>query len=148
MFVGQVYLPFFAFCTLAPRYVLADRPAFLLRQGAHDGNQQLTLGVHGVNILFFEEHFDALIFQLANRRQCVDRVSCKAGDALRNDQIDLSRQRVRYHAIETVALFRVRAGDALVGIHFDHRPVWVSGDLAGIIIDLRFEARKLLVAVG
>ena len=40
--------------------VLAQRLAFLLCQARHDSEQHLTLGIHSVDILFFEENRDVL----------------------------------------------------------------------------------------
>ena len=53
-----------------------------------------------------------VLFQGADGGKAVDRVSGKTADRLRNDQVDLSRKGVGYHALESLTLFGVRPGDS------------------------------------
>lgn len=89
-----------------------------------------------------------MFLQGSDGGQAVDGVSGKAGYALGHDQVDLTRQRVADHAVEAVTLSGVAAGDALVRIHGDERPVGAAGDVMGVVVDLCLVAGELLVPVG
>ena len=57
-----------------------------------------------------------MLLQGADGRQAVYGVPGETADGLGDDQIDLPGQRIRHHAFEALALFRVGAGDAFVYI--------------------------------
>ena len=66
--------------------VLTQRLAFLLCQACHDGKQYLTLGIHGVDVLFFKENRDVLLLQFPDIFQTIQGVSGKPADGLGDDQ--------------------------------------------------------------
>lgn len=61
-----------------PLLVFADGAAFLLGIGRQDGQHQLTVSAHGMDVLFLEEHINAQAFQLSDGFQKGDGVSGKA----------------------------------------------------------------------
>ena len=61
-----------------PLLVFADGAAFLLGIRCQDGQHQLTVSAHGVDVLLFKEHIDTQAFQLSDGFQKSDRVSGKA----------------------------------------------------------------------
>ena len=71
--------------------VLGNAPGFLLCQGAHDGDQYFSFGIHRPDVLLLKEYFHRRLhgLQFANVSDTVDDVSCKTGDAFVYDQIDL-----------------------------------------------------------
>lgn len=80
---------FFVFLPDTPFYVFGNAAAFFLRQGGHDGQQQLAFAIKGPDILFLEEDLHVMFFELTNGCQRVDRVSGKPADGLGDDQVDL-----------------------------------------------------------
>ena len=69
-------------------YVLTQGLAFLLCQRCHDGQQNLSLRIHCVDILFFKEYRNVLLFKLPDVFQAVQRVSGKSANRLCNDHVD------------------------------------------------------------
>ena len=67
--------------------VLAQRLAFLLCQARHNGEQHLTFGIHGIDVLFFKENRDVLLLQFPDIFQAIQRVSGKPADGLGNDHV-------------------------------------------------------------
>ena len=112
--VGKAALAVRELLPLAPCGVLRNAPRFLLRKGAHDGDEQLPFGVQRVDVLLFKIDLNALLLQLPYRGKGIHRVPRKPADRFRDDEVNLPRQRVRDHLFKSVALFRVRCGDAFV----------------------------------
>ena len=75
------------FLSNPPGAVFRNRAAFLLRIRSKDGQHQLAIPAHGVNILFLEENVDPQRLQLAHGFQQRDRIPGKAADAFRQHQI-------------------------------------------------------------
>ena len=107
---------------------MCTRTKLLLGKARHDGDQQFALAIEGVNALFLEIDLSAVFLQLANGGKAVHSVSGKAADGFRDDQVDLSGQRIRNHAVEAVTMLGVGAGDALVGIDALQLPVRLALD--------------------
>ena len=61
-----------------PLLVLTDGAAFLLGIGRQNGQHQLTVSAHGVDVLLLEEHINAQAFQLSDSFQKGDSVSGKS----------------------------------------------------------------------
>ena len=95
-------------------HVLAQGLAFLLGEGSHDRQQDFTLGVHGTNALFFKEHGNVLILQLANVIQAVHGISGEPADGLGDDHVDVAGHALVNHPIELFPLLGVGSGDAIV----------------------------------
>ena len=70
-------------------HILAEGLRFLLRQGSHNRNQDLTLGIHCVDSFLFKEDGNVLILQLADVFQAVQRVSGKSADGLGDNHVDV-----------------------------------------------------------
>ena len=132
---------------LTPCDVLADGPGFFLRQGTHDREQQFALAIKGVDVFLLEEALHAFLFELSDGHQAVDRVAGEAGNALRNDEVDLAVHRVPDHGIETVAVLGAEGRDPFVGVDAGELPVAPAFDITGVVVYLRLVACELFVAV-
>ena len=133
---------------LAPDAVLRNGTGFFLREGTHDSNQQLTLGVQRPDVFLLKVNLHAFFFELTDCGQAVDRISGKAADRFGNDKVNLAVKGIGDHAFEALALFGVRACNALIGINTDELPIVAALDIVGVIVYLRLVAGELLVAVG
>lgn len=133
---------------LAPGRVFGDAAAFFLREGAHDGDEELAFRVERPDVFFLEIDLDALVLELPHGGQAVDGVAGETADALRDNEVDLARERVLDHALEAFAVARVRRADALVGVHPGERPVLAALDVVRVVVDLRLVARHLVGVVG
>lgn len=101
--------------SLTPGAVLRDRTAFFLGKRGHDGQQKFAFAVERPDVLFLEIDLNAMLLQLADGGEAVDRVAGEMADRLCDDQVDLPGEGVGHHAFEALTLFGVRPGDALVG---------------------------------
>ena len=104
----------FAVCkafSLSPCAVLGNAAAFLLRQRAHDRNEQLALAVESPDVFFFKIALDAFFLELSDGRQAVRGVAGKAADALGDDQTNPSGQCVRDYSLEALTALGAGAGD-------------------------------------
>ena len=133
---------------VAPGDVGADVLAFLLGHAGQDGNDELAVGVHGVDILGLEENVHAFGLELMDGVQGIDGVAREAADTFDDNHIDLARKGVVDHAVEVVALFQAGAGKALIGVDLDELPVRVLVDQLGVVVDLGLIAGQLLGVAG
>ena len=133
--------------SLSPGAVLRDGAAFFLRQRGHDNDEKFTLTVQRPDVLFFKVYLDAFLFQFPNRCDTVDRVPGEAADRLCNDEVDFACQRIRHHALEALAVLRVGAGDALVGVDLHELPIVPPFDVGGVVVNLGGVAGLLFLAV-
>lgn len=133
---------------LAPGRVLGNAAAFFLRERAHDGDEELAFRVERPDVFLLEINLDALVLELPHGGQAVDGVAGETADALRDDEVDLARERVLDHALETFTVARVRCADALVGVHSRELPVLAAFDVVRVVVDLRLVARHLVGVVG
>lgn len=85
--------------------ILAQRLTFLLCQARHDGEQHLTLGIHGVDALFFKENWDILFLRFPDIFQTVQSISSKPTDRLGDDHINVSVHAVLDHAVKFFPFF-------------------------------------------
>ena len=97
-------------------YILAEGLRFLLSQGGHNRNQDLTLGIHCVDGFLFEEDGNVLILQLADVFQAVQRVSGKSADGLGDNHVDVSGLAVVNHTVKVLTFFCVGAGNTIIGV--------------------------------
>ena len=91
---------------LSPGDVFRDGAAFLLGQAGHDGDEQLPFAVQGVDILLLEVDLHAPLLQPADGGEAVHGIPGEAAHTFCDDEVDLSRQRIRNHAIEAVPILR------------------------------------------
>ena len=122
---------------LAPCDVFGNGAALLLGKARHNGDQQFTLAVKGVNTLFLEIDLSAVFLQLADGSEAVHGISGKAADGFRDDQVDPPGQRIRNHAVKAVSVTGVRCGNAFVRVHVHELPIRIRADEFGVIIYLR-----------
>ena len=127
--------------------ILAQRLALLLGKRRHDGKHDLTLGIHRVDIFFFEENRNVLVLKLTDIFQAVQCISGKPADGLCDYHIDITGHALVNHAVEFLALFCIGAGDAVVRIDSSQFPVWVAVNVSGVVFNLRVITGRLLVAV-
>ena len=122
--------------TDAPFLVFTGRQAFFLCIGCQDGQHQLSVRAHGVEVLFFKEHINTQAFQFPDGFQQRDRISCKAGDAFCNDEVDFSGAAACQHSLKAVPL-ALGAGDGFVTEHATVKPTGVRLNQAVVIAHLR-----------
>lgn len=58
-------------------------------------------------------------------------------------KVDFTVQRILYHLIETIALFRVSRRNTLIRIHKNEVPIRALLDILGVVIDLRIRKHPL-----
>ena len=133
--------------SLAPGDVLGYGATLLLGQTGHDGEQQLALAVEGVDVLLLEEALAAGVLELADDGEAVHGVAGEAADGFGDDEVYLSIQGIRHHAVEAVPVLGVQAGDTLVRIDAHELPVGVGLDVLGVVVHLGLIAGILLIAV-
>ena len=137
-------------CTFAfaPGYVLGNGSAFLLGDGRHNGEEKLTLGVECPYVFLFKEDLDTFFFELSDRKQAVNRVSCKTADRLCYDEVNLTVQGSFNHLVKAVTAFGTRSRNALVGVNLYELPFRVLFDVLGVVVNLGFVGSELFVLVG
>lgn len=64
-------------------------------------------------------------------------VTGKSGNALGNDQIDLTGTTVSNHAIESVSMLERSPADALIRVDPDQSPTWMMGYEIFVILPLK-----------
>ena len=115
---------------------------------SHDGEHDLALGIHGVDVLLLEENGYALFLKLPDVFQAVQGISGKPADRFCNDHVDAARHALIDHSVEFFTLLGVGAGDAIICINSCQCPVRVAVDVSCVMFDLRIVAGSLLVTVG
>lgn len=133
---------------VSPGDVLRYGAGFLLRQAGHDRDEQLAFGVERPDVLLFEVHLHPGVLQLAHGGQGVYGVAGEPRHGLGDDQVDLARQCVGDHRLESGAVFGGGAGDAFVGVDSGELPAGVVGDVAGVVVDLRLIRGDLIFMAG
>ena len=109
----------------AQLHVLAQGLALLLSEGCHNRQQDLTLGIHGVNVFLFKVHGNILFLQLADVFQAVQGIARKPADGFGYHHINVACHTLVNHAVEFLALLGVGAGNAVVYVNavFDTRKI-------------------------
>ncbi|BAR05085.1 hypothetical protein PSDT_0565 [Parascardovia denticolens DSM 10105 = JCM 12538] len=74
---------------LSPGAVLGNAPGFLLRNAAHDGDEQLALAVEGPDVFFLEIALNAMLFEFPDGGQAVDCVPGEPADGLGENDVEL-----------------------------------------------------------
>ena len=91
-----------------------DILALLLGHGGEDCGEQLAAHVGGVDMLLLEAHPHADGLQLPDGGKAVPGVAGEPGDGLDQHLVHPPPAAIRQKPLEVWALFRGRAGDALV----------------------------------
>ena len=149
--IGHGHFPVCEAFPYAPGHIFRNIAAFLLRNAGHDGQQHLAFAVQRVDVLFLKIDLHAVFLQFSDGGQCVHRVSCEAGDALGDNQVDPACQRVLNHAVKPLALFGAHARNALIRVHIHELPVvrgFLGLDIFGIVLHLRLITGQLFFAAG
>ena len=146
--VNSLYQKEYAQLAFAPGYVLGNGSAFLLCDGGHNGEEKLALGVESPYVFLFKENLDTFFFELSDRKQAVNRVSCETADGLCYDEVDLTVQGGFNHLVKAVTAFGTRSRNALVGVNLYELPFRVLFDVLGVVVNLGFVGSELLVFVG
>ena len=133
---------------LAAPDVAGDGFTFGLRHRAVHRDHKFAVGWQRVDILFLEEDPNAKLPEDARIIDAVERVAGKSLDGLCKDEVDLFLLALTDHAQEFRALFRGRAGDALVRENASHCPFLVGHDFVGIVFALGFVAAGLFFFLG
>ena len=121
--------------------------ALCLCESPHHGDEDLAVGFHGVDVLFFEDDRDSKLFKDTDIVQTVHRVSCEAGDGLGQHHIDFLLFAETDHPKEFRSLPSRGAGYAFVCEDPSHGPVLILHDVVCIVGLLCFVACKLFFLV-
>ena len=87
---GEVIDPLGVSVADGPSDIFGDGSALLFGKGTHQGNEELTGVVHGVDILFLEIDRHPGGFQTADGSEGIHGISGETGQRLGEDQIDFS----------------------------------------------------------
>ena len=132
---------------LSPFDALGCFAAFLLRDGGHDGEPKLRIGIKGVDVVVHKDHANAVPPQFTGITHAVQRISCKTGDLLRDNKVDLAPFCRIDHAVERFTLFRVGARDTLIRKHFHQLPFGLPLDVLAKIPLLAFKGIRLVLVI-
>ena len=139
---GQVHgLSFGEILAYPPFAVVGHAFALLLRKRSEDGEHQLAVPAHGVDVLLLKINVNAQRLQLAHRFEHGHRVAGEPADGLGEDQVDLSRPAIREHLPESgpVAL---GAGGRFIGVHARVFPAGLALDIGAVVADLPGEGMQ------
>ena len=103
---------------MPPGDVFRNAPAFLLREAAHDRDEQFAFGIERPDVFLLEKDLGVVLLQLPDGRKAVHGVSGETADAFRDDQVDFPIQRVRHHFLKAFTFFDAGAGNAFVRAAF------------------------------
>ena len=67
---------------LSPGHILRNAATFLLGKTGHNGDQQLSLGVQGVDVFFLEVDLHTFFLQFTDGGKAVHGISGETADAL------------------------------------------------------------------
>ena len=78
----------------------------------------------GSHIFLLEKDLGAMLLQLSDGGQAVDRVACETADRLCENESDATGQGILYHAVKTITSAGRCTGDAFIHVasHFDTIP--------------------------
>ena len=83
-------------------HILGNGSALLFGKRTHQGDEKLPGTIHGVDVFLLEVYRYPGSFQVANGSKGIHGVPGESGQRFGHDQVDLSAQRIGYHAIKTV----------------------------------------------
>ena len=147
LFVGQADLTVGKALSLAPGDILGDGAALLLGKAGHDGDQQLTLAVKGVDVFLLEIDLHAVLLQLANSDQTVYSISGEAADGLGNNEVDLPGEGIINHPTRRTDVLVVRLSVYLVLVRIPPSHATLIGtELLGLSVQLLGQRRSALQA--
>lgn len=102
VFIRQIVLPVSEALPVTPFYIFGYGAGFFFGKAGHQGDEELTFAVQGIDVLFFKIYGDTGDLQFADRIQGIDSVTGEAGEGLCYDQIDVTGQGIRDHTIESL----------------------------------------------
>ena len=107
-------------------------------QAGKDGDQNLPLGIQGVDVFLLEHHGDSEGFKLSDRIQAIDRVAGETGNTFCVDNVNLPCLTIGNHTIEALAVFKARARYTFIGIQACHAQMGIFVDHGGVVAALCF----------
>ena len=120
----------------APFHVVAEAGDFLLCKGCQQGHHNLAVAGERIDVFLLESDLDAQLFQVSDGLKQVDRVSGKAGNGLRKDDVYLSGLAVVEHPLEFFSLGCLCAGDAVICVDPNILPFGICLNQFAVIADL------------
>ncbi|MPN10787.1 hypothetical protein SDC9_158084 [bioreactor metagenome] len=147
MLVGHGYLSVGKALTLSPCDIFRNAAALLLRDGAHDGDEQLALAVESANIFLFKKALHTMFLELADGHKAVNRVTGEPADGFGHNQINFTRQRVLNHLIKAGTVLFGSAGNSFIRIQPRKFPVRPRYDVFLVVIHLRLVGGLLLLHI-
>ena len=119
----------------APLLIFAGGEALLLCVGCQDGQHQLTVCAHGVDVLFLEVHIHPQRFQIPDGLEQHHSIPGEPGDRLGDDEVDVPGAALGQQPLEILPVL-LCAGQGLVCVHPAVEPAWVVLDEAAVVADL------------
>ncbi len=120
----------------------------VLGDAGHNGQPEFGILVKGVDIVVLEKHAHSGVQQLPGILDGVQCVAGKAGDLLRDNEIEFAGAAVLHHAVEVLPLPGGGGGQALVNIAIHKLPGRISADKVLVVGDLVAQGVELFIALG
>ena len=127
--------------------VLADRAALVLGDGAHQGEDQAAGGLVRADVLLLKNDGHISGAQQLGVALALHDVAGEAGDALAQDQVDLSVHGVLHELLKALPVSRVRARESVIHIAPCVLPIGVLLDLFHVLLDLEMNGKGLIDVV-
>ena len=126
---------------------LGELAHLILGHPGHDGQPELAVRVHGVDVVVLEQHPHVVVQQLSGVADAVQGGAGEPGDLLGDDKIEPARGPVPDHPEEAVPAAGAGAAQALVDIARHQGPLGLFLDKGGVVLDLVLQAAALLLLV-
>ena len=120
----------------------------ILGHARHNGQPELAVRVHGVDVVVLEQHSHVVLQQLLGVLYAVQGGAGKPGDLLGDDEIEPSGFGIPDHPEKAVPIFGAGAADALIDVPGNVSPAGFGLDQLRIVLYLVFQAVQLLGFVG
>lgn len=131
-----------------PLHIAAEGFTFRLGLAHHEGEDHLVIHEEGVHILFLEVNSHAMPFQAADIVQAIQSVAAEPGYRFGDDKINFATLAVPDHLEKILSLLGRCAGNALIGVEANHRPIRICIDFFRIVFDLGLVTGELLLLIG
>ncbi len=148
LLVGQTVFAVCKTLPLTPLYIFRDRPGLFLCQAGHQHDEEFTLAVQGVDILFFKINTDSCDFQFPDRIKGIYRITGKPGEGLCDNEVDLAVQGICNHSVKCFSAIQGGAGDTFVRIDACELPIRTFQNQFLKIVLLSLDATHLLIGIG
>ena len=120
----------------------------ILCDTCHDHQSELAIAIQCVDVVILEQDAHIVLQQLLRVLDAVQRIAGEARYLLRDDEVKHSPLGVCDHPQEAVPLVGTCAGNALVYVSGDVRPVGIFLNKLCVVLNLVFQTALLLHLLG